>query len=106
MSFDAGLNAALASLGACAMLLHVSRTGLGIYSLEHHRLAALGQILEVRLEAFPDLPPPGCTPADSALASFKQAPVSSADAMELGSNNMAARKRGLVIAMKLGRVVM
>ena len=28
VSFYAGLNAAFASLGACAMLLHVSRTGL------------------------------------------------------------------------------
>jgi hypothetical protein len=31
---------------------------------------------------------------------------SCADAVELGSNNMATRKRGLVIATKLGWVVM
>ena len=58
VSFYAGLKAALARLGVCAKLFHVSRTGLGVYSFEHHRLAALGQVLEVRLEAGPDLASP------------------------------------------------
>jgi hypothetical protein len=45
------------------------------------------------------LPPPGVTPGHCALASFKQAPVNSADdAIEDGSSNMAARKRELVNA--------
>src|SRR6187402_3349205 len=52
------------------------------------------------------LPPPACTPGHSFLASLKQAPVNSAEAMEDGSNNTAARKRELVVAIKLGRVVM
>ena len=42
VSFYASLNAALASLRACAMLLHVSRTGFGIHSPEHHRLGRPG----------------------------------------------------------------
>src|SRR3974377_235438 len=47
-------------------------------------------------------PPPACTPGHCALASFKQAPVTSADdAMEDGSNSMAARKRELVIATRV-----
>src|SRR6478609_1551136 len=47
------------------------------------------------------LPPPGSTPAHCALASFKQAPDSSADAMEHGSNNMAAREREPVNAIRV-----
>jgi hypothetical protein len=47
------------------------------------------------------LPPPGVTPGHSALASFKQAPASSADAMEHGSNNMAARQKELVNAIRV-----
>ena len=47
------------------------------------------------------LPPPASTPGQSVLASFRQAPVTSADAMELGSNNMAMAKRGLVIAIRV-----
>jgi hypothetical protein len=35
------------------------------------------------------------------LASFKQAPVNSADAMEHGSNNMAVRKIVLVMAIRV-----
>src|SRR6516162_920220 len=46
------------------------------------------------------LPPPGVTPGHSDLASFKQAP-SSAEAMEGGSNNMAARRRELVMATRV-----
>jgi hypothetical protein len=47
------------------------------------------------------LPPPGVTPGHSALASFKQAPASSADAIEGGSNNTAASKRELVMAIRI-----
>jgi hypothetical protein len=61
VTFDARLNAALASLGVCAKLFHVSRTGFGIDSLEHHRLV-IGQVLEVRLEARPDLASPRLHP--------------------------------------------
>src|SRR6516165_5220626 len=47
------------------------------------------------------LPPPGWTPGHCALASFKQAPVSSTDdAIEAGSNNMAARQKELVTAIR------
>src|SRR3974377_236528 len=46
-------------------------------------------------------PPPACTPGHWALASFRQAPVTSTDdAMEDGSNSMAARKRELVVALR------
>jgi hypothetical protein len=41
VTFHAGLNAALARLGVCAKLFHVSRTGFDVHSLEHQRLAAL-----------------------------------------------------------------
>ena len=33
---------ALARLGVCAKLFHVSRTGFDVYGLEHHRLAVIG----------------------------------------------------------------
>src|SRR6516165_691435 len=47
-------------------------------------------------------PPPASTPGHCALASFKQAPVTSADdAMEDGSSSMAARTRELVIATRM-----
>src|SRR4029453_2727122 len=48
-------------------------------------------------------PPPASTPGHCALASFKQAPVNSADdAIEDGSNNMATpRKRELVNAIRV-----
>src|SRR6516162_10574165 len=47
-------------------------------------------------------PPPAWTPGHCALASFKQAPVTSADdAMEDGSNSMAARTRELVKAIRV-----
>src|SRR6516225_1751071 len=46
------------------------------------------------------LPPPGCTPGHSFLASFKQAP-NSAEAMEDGSNSMAVRTRELVMATRV-----
>src|SRR6476646_615975 len=47
-------------------------------------------------------PPPASTPGHCALASFKQAPVNSNDdAIEDGSNNMAARKRELVNAIRV-----
>ena len=54
VSFHADFNAAFAGFRVCAKLFHVSRTGLGSYNLEHHRLAGLGQVLEVRLDAVPD----------------------------------------------------
>ena len=73
-SFQAGFSFAPASLHACAMLFHVIRTGLGVYGLDQDVLAPVGQVLDVRLEAFPILPPPGSTPGHCALASFKQAP--------------------------------
>src|SRR6516165_1329742 len=47
------------------------------------------------------LPPPGFTSGHCALASFKQAPVNSiADAIEDGSNNMAARQKELMTAIR------
>ena len=55
MRFHAGLNAALARLDACALLFHVIRTGLGVYGLDQDVLALVGQVLDVRLEAVPDL---------------------------------------------------
>lgn len=55
VSFYAGLKAALARLGVCAKLFHVSRTCLGVHGLKDDRLAALGQVFDVQLEAVPDL---------------------------------------------------
>ena len=102
VSFHAGLKAAFAGLDIRAKLFGVSRTGLGIYHLEQFRLAVVGQVLDVRLEAVLDLAPPACTPGHCALASFRQAPVTSTDdAMEDGSNSMAARKRELVMATRV-----
>src|SRR6516165_12735041 len=47
------------------------------------------------------LPPPGWTPGHWALASLRQAPVNSTDdAIEAGSNNIAARQRELVKAKR------
>src|SRR6516165_12811658 len=47
-------------------------------------------------------PPPACTPGHCALASFRQAPVTSTDdAMEDGSNSMAVRTRELVMATRV-----
>src|SRR3974377_2038739 len=47
-------------------------------------------------------PPPACTPGHCALASFRQAPVTSTDdAMEDGSNSMAARTREIVTAIRV-----
>jgi hypothetical protein len=40
--FHAGLNAALTRLGVRAKLFNVSRTSLGVYHLEQHRLAVVG----------------------------------------------------------------
>src|SRR5512132_862749 len=45
-------------------------------------------------------PPPGWTPAHCAFTSFKQAPVTSADAMGHASN-MAMTKRELVMGMRV-----
>src|SRR6516225_8994209 len=56
VSFHAGLKAAFAGLDIRAKLFGVSRTGLGIYHLEQYRLAVVGQVLDVRLEAVLDLP--------------------------------------------------
>ena len=42
VSFHAGLKAAFARLDVRAKLFRVSRTGLGIYYLEQHRLAVVG----------------------------------------------------------------
>ena len=55
MSFHAGLNAAFAGFDVCAKLFHVSRTCLGVHGLKDDRLAALGQVFDVQLEAVPDL---------------------------------------------------
>ena len=54
-SFQTGFNFAAASLHACAMLFHVIRTSLDVYGLDQDVLALVGQVLDVRLEAFPDL---------------------------------------------------
>ena len=37
------------------MLFHISRTSLDVYGLDQDVLALVGQVLDVRLEAFPDL---------------------------------------------------
>jgi hypothetical protein len=62
VSFHASLNAAFARLDACAKFFHVIRAGLGCYSLEHHCLTGLGQVLDVHLEAFSDLTSPSRHP--------------------------------------------
>ena len=55
VSLHAGLKAAFARLDIRAKLFRVSRTGLGVYHLEQHRLAIVGEVREVRLEAVLDL---------------------------------------------------
>ena len=72
------------------MLFHVIRTGLDVYGLDQDLLALVGQILDVRLEAFPDLASARLHPWALCLG-ILQASV------EGGSNNMAARKTALVI---------
>ena len=54
----AGFKPALASLDVRAMLFHVIRTGLDVYGLDQDPLALVGQVLDVRLEALPDLASP------------------------------------------------
>ena len=101
--FEAGLKGAPASLGVRAKLLRVIRTGLGVCHLEQHCLAVIGKVLDVRFEAVSfDLASSSfAAPGHCASASFKQAPVNSADdAIDDGSNNMAARKRELVNATR------
>jgi hypothetical protein len=55
VSFHAGLKAAFARRDIRAKLFRVSGTGLGIYHLDQLRLAVVGQVLDVRLEAVLDL---------------------------------------------------
>src|SRR6476646_12179280 len=47
--FHAGLKGAPASLGVRAKLFRVICTSLGVCHLEQHRLAVVGQVLDVRL---------------------------------------------------------
>ena len=93
VSFYAGLKAALARLGVCAKLFHVSRTRLAVAALSTTVWQPSDRSLRCVLRQALILPPPGCTPAHSAFASLRQAPVTAADAMEHGSNNMAAPKK-------------
>ena len=44
------------------MLFHVIRTGLDVYGLDQDLLALVGQVLDVRLEAVPDLTSTGLHP--------------------------------------------
>ena len=93
MSFHAGLNAALARFDACAKLFHVSRTCLGVHSLEHHRLAALGQVLDVQLEAVLDLASPRLHACAKRLGITSGKRPLVLPRQEHGSNNMAMQEK-------------
>ena len=101
-SFQAGFNFAAASLHACAMLFHVIRTGLDVYGLDQDVLALVGQVLDVRLEAIPDLASARLHPWALRLGILQASAGTSAEAIEGGSSNMATpRKRELVIAIRV-----